>query len=106
MPKRERTLVIGGLALYWPLLTLSKTALDAAFSDTAQLGALSLVLSIAMIACALAMPRANRLLGTPSSNPRPAVLCGTATSAILALGMALPNGAVIEALLGGLGCLA
>ncbi len=106
MPKRERALVIGGLALYWPLLTLSKTALDAAFSDTAQLGALSLVLSIAMIACALAMPRANRLLGTLSSDPRPAVLCGTATSVILALGMALPNGTVIEALLGGLGCLA
>lgn len=98
-----RALIICGLALYWPLLTLCKVALSAAFgnggaSDSAWLG-----FSIALLAGAAALrwvPKTRRLVFERWVVPG----CGLATSGLLLAGsLASPAGA-LGTVLGALAC--
>ena len=100
---RNWALLVIGLALYWPLLTLGKMALETLLSGSPVLGVPSLVFSGALVLGALVLP-GIRPLHREVIRHRCVLVCGTATSAILLAGVLAPSTPVFDTVLGLTGC--
>ena len=97
----DEALILAGLALYWPLLTLGKSALETLLSETPSLGPLSLLFSGLLAAGALIVTLAGL---RPGIGLRGVMGCGAATSIVLFAGALLPSVPPLDAALGLLGC--
>lgn len=98
-----RALVICGLALYWPLLTLSKVALDTIAGDARVSNLVWLGFSAVLLVGAVALrwvAGVRRLVLGRWAVP----CCGVATSALLLAGVLVPPAGVLGGILRVLAC--